>query len=349
MARILYAVQGEGMGHAIRSSVIIRYLLKKHELVIVSSNRAYRFLLNKFDNVYNIYGFHIVYKNNAVDNLKTFVQNVRKLPEGSVNNLRKLIKLIYRFNPNIIISDFEPFSYLVGTLFGIPIIGIDNIHIAKLCRLSIPKKYKKHYMTASLCPRSLGIKADYYLIPTFFYPKKKNPRKIFLVPPVIRDEIITSKPTDKSHVLVYQTSKSYKALIRLLKKIDQKFVIYGFNRKSRFSNIVFKRFDERNFIEDLTSCKAVITNGGFGVITEAIYLHKPILSVPVKKNFEQITNAIYVQELGYGKFYEELTTQDIEEFLLALPLYKKRLQHYSQKGNTLLFKKLDQIIKRLVS
>ena len=69
---IIYAVCGEGMGHAIRSSVIIEHLTNKHDVMIVSSDRAFKHLSNKFDNVHNIGGFNIVYKNNKVKNVRTF-------------------------------------------------------------------------------------------------------------------------------------------------------------------------------------------------------------------------------------------------------------------------------------
>lgn len=47
-------------------------------------------------------------------------------------------------------------------------------------------------------------------------------------------------------------------------------------------NLQFKNFNEDEFYRDLASCRAVITNGGFSLMTEALYLQKPILSVPVK-------------------------------------------------------------------
>ena len=52
MTKILYAVQGEGMGHAIRSKVIIDYLIKKkHEVIIIAPDRAYDFLSKHFKDV----------------------------------------------------------------------------------------------------------------------------------------------------------------------------------------------------------------------------------------------------------------------------------------------------------
>jgi uncharacterized protein (TIGR00661 family) len=66
--KILYGVPGEGLGHATRSQVIIRYLLEQnHDVQVVSSSRAYTLLNNCFPGrVHEIRGFHLAYKNAAV-------------------------------------------------------------------------------------------------------------------------------------------------------------------------------------------------------------------------------------------------------------------------------------------
>jgi len=42
--RILYGVVGEGMGHAIRSRVVLEELVKKHDVQVVVSGRAHDYL-----------------------------------------------------------------------------------------------------------------------------------------------------------------------------------------------------------------------------------------------------------------------------------------------------------------
>ena len=59
--RIFYSLCGEGMGHAIRSSVVIEYLINEgYDLVVFACDRAYDYLSSKFDNVYYIGGFNTV-------------------------------------------------------------------------------------------------------------------------------------------------------------------------------------------------------------------------------------------------------------------------------------------------
>ena len=49
MARVLFTVCGIGMGHAARSSVIIKELMKEHEVLVVSYGDGYNFLKEQFD------------------------------------------------------------------------------------------------------------------------------------------------------------------------------------------------------------------------------------------------------------------------------------------------------------
>ena len=73
-------------------------------------------------------------------------------------------------------------------------------------------------------------------------------------------------------------------------------------------NLRYRPFSEATFIDDLRTCRAVIAGGGFTLMSESVYLHKPMLSVPLAGQFEQVLNALYLQKLGYGTYAPELTT-----------------------------------------
>ena len=48
--RVLYGVVGEGMGHALRSRVVLDFLLAEgHEVLVVVSGRAHGFLKTRFE------------------------------------------------------------------------------------------------------------------------------------------------------------------------------------------------------------------------------------------------------------------------------------------------------------
>ena len=45
---ILYGLNGEGMGHALRSKVVIEELQKEHKVKVITADRAYSFLRKFF-------------------------------------------------------------------------------------------------------------------------------------------------------------------------------------------------------------------------------------------------------------------------------------------------------------
>ena len=67
MARILYGLCNVGMGHAIRSKVIVSELIKKHDVKIVASGFTYSYLKKHFGSrVINIEGFELAFKKNKI-------------------------------------------------------------------------------------------------------------------------------------------------------------------------------------------------------------------------------------------------------------------------------------------
>ena len=96
----------------------------------------------------------------------------------------------------------------------------------------------------------------------------------------------------------------------------------------------------------MRTAKAIIVNGGFTMISEAIYLKKPIYSTPAHKNFEQILNGFYVEKLGYGEYHEDLDVKKIEKFLDNLPKYQENLNKVEKWDNTEILKDLELSIEK---
>jgi len=344
MARILYGLCGEGMGHAMRSQVVLNHLSKKHEIVIVTSNRAYEYLSKHFENVHDIYGYGIVYEKNMVKNFETLVQNVKGLRKDAIKSLKKIYFLIRKYKPDVIISDFEPFTNTISKMLNIPLISIDNMHIITNCKIMIPKKYMTDYITSKMIIDSFVNTPRAYIITTFFFPKIKR-KKTYLVKPLLRESILKAKPKKGDYILVYQTSTSNLDFFEFLKTMDEKFIVYGFNEDKKIKNLVYRKFSENKMIKELAGCKAVITNGGFTLISEAIHLGKPVLSIPVNKHFEQAVNGIYVKECGYGEFYKDLDEDKLREFISNLKIYEKNLKKYEREDNSRCLSIVDKLIK----
>lgn len=339
---VFYCVCGEGMGHAIRSGVIIDRIKEKYDVYVFSSDRAYEYLNSKFDNVYEIGGFNTVYINNKVNNLKTLSDALKRNPTNMRVGYEKLYKKARELRPDVIVTDFEIYATMVSKLLYIPLISLDNIHMITQTKYHYPANKRLEMIKAKGVVKTYVVKPKIHILTSFFYPKIRARKNAVLYPPVIREDILKLEPTKGDHVIVYQTSRESVKLVKRLKKLqNEKFIVYGFNKNQVDGNLTYKEFNEDEFYDDLASSKAVICNGGFTFISEAISLKKPIYSVPALGNFEQTLNGYYVQRLGYGEYHEYMNAGKVKRFLKNLPKYQKKLDTVKKTNN-------DGIINELI-
>jgi len=125
-------------------------------------------------------------------------------------------------------------------------------------------------------------------------------------------------------------------------------VVYGMRKRKISPRIVFKDFSEDEFIRDIASARYVILNGGFTVISEALYLKKPVLAIPIRKQAEQLFNAACLRRAGYGDYTEALAKKDIERFEGKLGFFKQNLEKKKEWTNTEFFVKLENAISELL-
>ena len=349
--KILYGVVGEGMGHATRSTVLLEHLTKHHDVHIVVSGRARDFLSKRFENVHNIWGLTINYEGNSVSKWNTLLQNLKGAFTGWPQNIKKYFELVESFEPDVVVSDFETFSYLFARNHMLPVISVDNMQIINRCKHE-PALLAGHEdafeMTRSIVKTKLP-GAFHYLITTFFYPQLRKERTT-LLPSILRPQILEAKSEPGEHLIVYQTSTTNTALLDGLKAGGLPSKIYGMRRDLKApeteGNLTFMPFSEKGFIDDLRTARAVIAGGGFTLMSEAVYLHKPMLSVPVVGQFEQEINALYLEKLGYGMYAKKLDRSVLDAFLSRVPKCAEALKGYEQNGNKQMIAALEEQLEK---
>jgi uncharacterized protein (TIGR00661 family) len=358
--RILYGVVGEGMGHAIRSRVVLDELVKNHEVQVVVSGRAHDYLAKRAAElsqpegspdplqVKRIWGLTIVTEDNEVRNFRTLLQNLKGATLGGwPRNVKAYFDLAESFKPEVVISDFETWSALYAVTHALPVISVDNMQIINRCRheRSIIRGHEGAFAIAKGIVKAKVPAAYHYLITTFFRPPVRKPRTT-LHPPILRPEILAAKSEDGDHLLVYQTNTTNLQLREMLRQTGLECRVYGLKRDlkedERDGNLVFRPFSERGFVDDLRTARGVVASAGFTLMGEAVYLRKPMLAEPVAKQFEQILNARYLEQYGYGACAETIDAASLDAFLRDLPRHRERLAEYSQDGNRDLLGKLEE-------
>jgi uncharacterized protein (TIGR00661 family) len=343
MARIVYGVSGEGSGHSSRARVIAPYLIEKgHTVKLVSYDRGYQNLKDDFE-VFETEGLHISSADNRVSVVKTFTENLQRLPQGH-KKLQKLRKQFFKeFRPHCVITDFEPMTAYQANLFDVPLITLDNQHRLRYMDYPCPWEMKGDQLLTENIIRTMIPRPDVSLVTTFYFGKAKN-RRTFFFPPILRNEVLALQPQEGNHVLVYLTD-GFETLLELLKEFKQDiFLVYGYDKEGQKDNIIFKPRSRNTFLHDLATCKAVIATAGFTLITEALSLSKPYLALPMKGQFEQEINTLLLSELNYGIGTTKLKPETIGYFLYQLPKFKKQIQEYPSSNNQAIQIKLDELL-----
>ena len=345
MANILYGVNGEGAGHSTRSKEVLSHLQNNgHTVHVVSFDRGLRNLSESFE-VTEIFGLRLSYVNNRVRYRRTIARNLFTAPKAA-RSLHRLMRQMEEWRIELVITDFEPLSCHAGHRSRLPVISIDNQHCLTNTGVSYPSRYRREAAATKLVTRLMTPRADAYLV-TSFFPALVRRQNTFLFPPILREEVLQAHAIAGEEVLVYVTSPAPE-LAALLKNVRSRFIAYGFGRDGRDGNILFKKPSLNDFLRDLCNCKAVIANAGFSLLSEALYLGKPYLAIPVQHQFEQVFNAYYLDKMGYGTYWDELNKERVESFLFNLPAYEEKLRSYPRQDNSALLAKLDSLIAEFV-
>jgi uncharacterized protein (TIGR00661 family) len=355
--RILYGVVGEGMGHATRSAVVLEHLASSgHEIKVVVSGKAHQFLKERFSGRENvaleeIQGLTLRYFGNRLDRAGSLFWNLKNAPKGVRKNLEVYRKVAEEsFRPQMVVSDFESWAALYALSHRIPVVSIDNIQAVN--RLKHGKTIREgkgfDFGLARLAVKMKVPRAYHYLITSFFFPRVRK-KYTTLVPPILRKEILEAVREPGKHVVVYQRVIPEKDLVPMLRKLPCDFRLYGASKEEVQGNVRLRAFSGVGFLEDLRTAKAVISGGGFSLMSEAVSLRVPMLAIPIESQYEQELNARYLKELGYGSWTRKISASAISGFLERTSEFEKALGSYERRDNRIVLSCLDELIARVAA
>ncbi|MDZ4668022.1 MAG: glycosyltransferase family protein [bacterium] len=282
--KILYAVQATGNGHITRAIELIPHFEKWGDVdILVSGIQADLEL--PFKVKYRFHGLSFVFgKEGGLDlwrsywRLKSFklLKEIKKLP-------------IQKYD--LIISDFEPISCWAALKAGKFCVGLSN-QVATLHPLApMPPKNDilGRMVLAHYAPISVG----------YGFHFKSLDQHIFT--PIIRKAVREINNTDEGHYTVYLPSYSDKKIIKHLKKFSHiTWEVFCKHSKKKYKedNVSVYPINSERFLKSMASASGVLCNAGFGVTSEALFLGKKLLVVPMKNQFEQHCNAAMLNSMG---------------------------------------------------
>lgn len=349
--RVLYGAVGEGLGHATRSGLVARHLIEQgHRVKMVASGRAYPYLVARLPDVEEIWGFSFALVDGHVDTWHTILQNVRGGAGGVAENWRHGHAIVDAFDPELVITDFDGFAYAIARSRRIPAISLGNIQMVARCTHDSALLDGVHlaYTEARAFVAAKLPRASRYLILTFFRPPV-HAKRTLLVPPIVRDEIVAATTEQGEHVLAY--GRMARASIQALAATGVPTRVYG-ARDGLTADVVdgtltYRPFSNDGFVDDLRTCRGVVASAGFSLMSEAVFLGKPMLAIPLAGQFEQIMNARYLERLGFGVAADSVDAAALARFLESEDSHAEALAAYEQDGNVQTLEAVERAIAEL--
>jgi uncharacterized protein (TIGR00661 family) len=341
----MYGVQADGAGH-INHARIVAQVMPHHEFLFVGGGGV-RGLDDGGCSVEPVPFLDTLYRNNRIDVLRTAAHGLRVLSErGSV--VDRLAGIMRDFDPDLVVTDYEYFTPIAARKLDRFCVSMDHQHILTRCVYDRPNRAFLGRLMGNAVMKGLFSKAGHFLIISFFRLPPADPVSTEVFPPLIKRAVTEQKPSEGDHVLVYQTSETFEKLLPVLETMDRRFQIYGFGKRPSRGNLLFKERSEESFAEDLASCLYVIANGGHTVLSEALYLGKPVFVFPIGNHYEQITNASFVEKLGYGSYSmgKSASSALLEGFQSRLDEYRAVVKSGDFFGNARLVRRLEELIER---
>lgn len=288
--KILYAIQGTGNGHLMRAAELIPALRGLHTLKVdlLVSGTQHQLEL-PFDVKYRLNGLSFVFgKTGGIDYYATFkMLNSRRF-------IRDVISLPVR-EYDLVISDFEPVASRAAMLRGVPCIALSNqaavLHPAAPKPVGVDPSSKfllRHYAPSH---KAIGL----------HYQRLDN--RVFT--PIIRREVRQLKTSRKGHYCLYLPAYSDENILRTLRQLPRK-EWHVFSKTAtettKHNSVYFHPLDGAQFLEKLATSDGVVCNAGFGTTSEALYLGKKMLVIPMKRQCEQQCNAAMLAQMGVSVF-----------------------------------------------
>ena len=335
--RILFIVQGEGRGHMTQTISMENILIRNgHEVVEVLVGKSERREIPKFfyDKVkapvklYESPNFLVGDNNKGILLFKSIIYNIRHCPRyfKSMSFISQRIKAL---KPDMVINFYELLAGLTYAFYrpAAPYICVGHQFLLLHPKFVFPKGQSLQRFMLNFNTRITSLRAKKYLALSFVPMEDVPERKVYVVPPLLRKEVLELTPGNEKYILGYMLNAGYSEEIIRWHRNRPEITAHFFWDKSDApedleveKNLYFHRINDVKFLTFMKDCMGYASTSGFESICEAMFLNKPILMVPTGGHFEQQCNSLDASRAGAGIVCQSF---ELDKLLDYIPDYIK--------------------------
>jgi len=316
-SRVLASVCGIGLGHSTRVFSVLEKLKRRANISVVASKMSHQYLKDKGYNPKKILEVDIHGDDFTINSMSSIMDNL-DFPIQFMRNYPFFSNILDKFDPDVILSDTEPSSFLISKIRQVNLVSMTN-YVTSLKEMD---RFPKNLMTTDLKTQHFVMqkvtdammKYSDLTLNINIDAKQSLSKSLKNIGLVIRKqpEELNSEPyikrtlkKDDFYLVSFGGSPLgttlLEPMLKVLKKFDKKkFIIsssYKVKKIQRVGNITVMPFID-NYLEHLKVCNGVISLAGFSTISETLAYKKPSLVIPIKNHLEQMLNAHMLERLG---------------------------------------------------
>lgn len=300
MTRLAYFIHGRGRGHAVRTEAVVARLRTQYPALDL-----------------RIFA-HASERPRFAEDAEFYA--IESVPRGlaSVPAMMRLraqhLEALQSWGAELVISDGDAASLLAAQSLQLPTIAVG--HNVLFTRAELPPETSTVAKLYEIANAWLSTTPADRAVASSFIPLAPKDEKTRVARP---DPRWTKRPKtgDDGFYLAYFRDGDDGGLVDLFASTKQKLRIYGEFHGSLPDGAIQRPFDDAAFLEDLARCRAVVGTGGSNLITEAVYLRKPIFAVYKRMDMEQRINVsmLSARSLGDGAAMRKVDRDDVLHFV----------------------------------
>ena len=225
------------------------------------------------------------------------------------NALATLSETIQAIQPNLIVNFLDPLMGLCNLLrpHAVPVLVVGHQFMLEHPGFVKVKKFPLQQFAMRRFLRLTGARSARLALS--FYPAPGLPQRgLFVCPPILRRQLFELQPdASGGYLLVYLLNHGYAGQIIRWHREHPDIPVHCYYDKpgapledNYDGGLVFHRLDGEKFLRMMARCRGVACTAGFESVSEAAYLGKPLLLVPVENHVEQYLNASDAEQAGIG-------------------------------------------------
>ncbi len=329
MMRYLFVIQGEGRGHLTQALTLKEMLTKQgHKVVSMlvgkSASRSLPdFFIQKAGVPVHQFlspNFLPTPSNKRVNIFRSILYNLCHL-ESYRESICFVRNEIIHSEVDVVVNFYELLTGLAYCIFSIPTpyfcIGHQYLFLHRDFRF--PPINRGNLFLLKLFTRMTSIGCEQRLALSFREMERDKTERIVVVPPLLRDEVLSLSPEQGDYILGYMVNAGYADEVNHFHTHHPNVKMHFFWDKKGVAEeikvddcLTYHQVNDDVFLKKMQDCRAYATTGGFESVCEAMYLGKAILMVPV--HIEQDCNAFDAVQTGTGIASDTFNLDILQEY-----------------------------------